>query len=544
MKKYILLFAMMLAFGTIGMKAQSVHKMYATPTKLSGQSNISWDKDNNKFTVTANTNSAYELFSFPAGTLSNFAKIHINIANKDNTQILFLAGNDVKKYWSFGSTGEKNSDLGTGTGGVGMSDDDIASITSIRFVGIGTISESVEIALTPSDTWLETESREGMDITTTITSSSTDSNPFQWTKDGDGDYTTPDNFGHAGLSGESGGNGCYFGYPSNNGLGVGYFNLTGYDRVNVTLNSFHATYENNSETKNADTGLRLLAGEGTQNTFSFNSENLSYTQPLTVTKCTSIKPGAGASNWQQASSIEFIKNFYSNSTTAFSIAASNNSTVNYDRSFTVGRVHTICLPFAATYSDIGGEEKGTYYKIKEVTDAGVVVFEKANYPEAYTPYLFVPAEGCSTTPFASVTKDIVASSGKTLQKTVSNSNAGGTWTFQGTLGKITDVASQHTGCNVYGWSSADGTFVKVGTGVSIDAFRAYIIAPSSYTPSSARLNVIFDDESESETTGIQSVNGSRFTVNGSEAMYNLSGQRVGKDYKGIVIQNGKKMIVK
>ena len=48
--------------------------------------------------------------------------------------------------------------------------------------------------------------------------------------------------------------------------------------------------------------------------------------------------------------------------------------------------------------------------------------------------------------------------------------------------------------------------------------------------------------SEDETDGIKSVQGSRFTVNGEA--YNLSGQRVGKDYKGIVIVNGKKVIRK
>ena len=48
--------------------------------------------------------------------------------------------------------------------------------------------------------------------------------------------------------------------------------------------------------------------------------------------------------------------------------------------------------------------------------------------------------------------------------------------------------------------------------------------------------------SEDETDGIKSVQGSRFTVNGE--VYNLSGQRVGKDYKGIVIVNGKKVIRK
>ena len=40
--------------------------------------------------------------------------------------------------------------------------------------------------------------------------------------------------------------------------------------------------------------------------------------------------------------------------------------------------------------------------------------------------------------------------------------------------------------------------------------------------------------------GIKSVQGSQFNVNGET--YNPAGQRVGNDYKGIVIRNGKKLV--
>jgi hypothetical protein len=44
-----------------------------------------------------------------------------------------------------------------------------------------------------------------------------------------------------------------------------------------------------------------------------------------------------------------------------------------------------------------------------------------------------------------------------------------------------------------------------------------------------------------DPSGISSVTKAN---NGSAAMYNLSGQRVGADYKGMVIKNGKKFMVK
>lgn len=47
---------------------------------------------------------------------------------------------------------------------------------------------------------------------------------------------------------------------------------------------------------------------------------------------------------------------------------------------------------------------------------------------------------------------------------------------------------------------------------------------------------------DSETTGIENV--ATESVNENAPMYNLAGQRVAKNYKGVVIQNGKKFINK
>ena len=47
---------------------------------------------------------------------------------------------------------------------------------------------------------------------------------------------------------------------------------------------------------------------------------------------------------------------------------------------------------------------------------------------------------------------------------------------------------------------------------------------------------------KSDPAGIKEVNNG--TVNENVPIYNLAGQRVGKDYKGVVIQSGKKFIKK
>lgn len=71
-------------------------------------------------------------------------------------------------------------------------------------------------------------------------------------------------------------------------------------------------------------------------------------------------------------------------------------------------------------------------------------------------------------------------------------------------------------------------------GVKISPFRAYFTGiPQG---SSAKLN--FDDE---ETTGITNVNAAE---SNDDTLYNLAGQKVNAAYKGIVIKNGKKYLVK
>ena len=72
--------------------------------------------------------------------------------------------------------------------------------------------------------------------------------------------------------------------------------------------------------------------------------------------------------------------------------------------------------------------------------------------------------------------------------------------------------------------------------IGIKPFRAYLTA----TGGGSRVAINFADE----TTGINAVQGSDVKVNGSEAVYNLQGQRVAQPTKGLYIVNGKKVIVK
>ena len=91
-----------------------------------------------------------------------------------------------------------------------------------------------------------------------------------------------------------------------------------------------------------------------------------------------------------------------------------------------------------------------------------------------------------------------------------------------------------TNSYVLSTGSAGLGFYKVeATNVRINPFHAYVTVPSGDAPS---LAIVFDQG----TTGITAVS----TEHNDTIVYNLSGQRVGNDFRGIVIKNGRKYIQK
>ena len=84
-----------------------------------------------------------------------------------------------------------------------------------------------------------------------------------------------------------------------------------------------------------------------------------------------------------------------------------------------------------------------------------------------------------------------------------------------------------------------GFYPWAGT-IDLSAGKIYLQGNASY---SAREFIGFDFGFGGETTGINAVNGSRFTVNGSQ-VYNLNGQRIANPKKGLYIVNGKKVAIK
>lgn len=93
---------------------------------------------------------------------------------------------------------------------------------------------------------------------------------------------------------------------------------------------------------------------------------------------------------------------------------------------------------------------------------------------------------------------------------------------------------------VYGFMKTGG-FQKITTGNAIPKGTLFVFAKEP--AAGGRLNVVWRDENgniEAETTAIETVK----TVAEDGAAYNAAGQQVGAGYKGLVIKNGKKFIVK
>ena len=82
-------------------------------------------------------------------------------------------------------------------------------------------------------------------------------------------------------------------------------------------------------------------------------------------------------------------------------------------------------------------------------------------------------------------------------------------------------------------------FFMVNTSLTVPAGRAYLHAPKT---NAKELKIVFEDGEE--VTGIESVLAVETETKAATVFYNLAGQVVGKDYKGIVIGNDGKKYVK
>lgn len=508
MKKFILSVcaALMLFCGGASAKVSTMKSNFDI-----GSSSAKYDNETGKFEWTTTNNNWMNLFTNLKGQASKYK--HLKISLKEAThgyRLLFYNKDNKNVPMNMKDTDtEVDLDLTTLKLPEGWTFNDIDRIC------ISGSSDGINgtLTLTPDDVTLETDDIETLTVTTTVDANSDINTPCQWYK-GTELRTVPveNNIGKTGGA-------VLWGYGSNNSEDEGYFKLNGYSALLVKVNNFDAAKNNTFRVMSADNIHAVIKMTGNETLV-----------PCSVAKCTSLKSGGYGQNVEQEiTSIDFIGEYQAvNTESPFAIAASTGSKVSYDRTFIQDQPSTICLPFALTADELA--KVGKAYTLSAVNDSKAT-FTPVTAIKAYTPYLLIPSDG------GKLLENIVATKDITAVPAEAKTSVSGSYSFVGTLQAKKSVKTPNT--EVYGFSANGGKFVRVGENASIDAFRAYISVPTTALSTAASRSIDIDFGG---TTGINEIQNAHSSS--AAATYDVAGKRVDKNYKGVVIRNGKKMIQK
>lgn len=507
MKKFILSVcaALMLFCGGASAKVFTMESNFGTVS-----AGATYDKESGKFVWSQQYDNAMELFTNLEGKVPKYKHLKIKLTDPTHGYRLLFYKKDGNKV----STVEKNDATTVNWYLTSLTFVDGSTINDIDRICIAGSDDGVNGSLTikPTDVTLSTDDIETLTVTTTLNENSDVNTPFQWYKG-----TEPRTQGVENNFGKTGGS-VLWGYSSENSVDNGYFSLNGYSALRVKVNNFNADKNTTFRVMNADGEAAPITMAGNETLASFN-----------VSKCTSLKSGGWDKKVEQEiTSIDFIGEYQAvNKESRFDIAASTGSKVSYDRNFTNGQPCTICLPFALSAEELANVGKA--YALSSV-NASKATFTPVQEIKAYTPYLLIPSADGKLLNEIETTKDITA-------PTEAKTSVPGSYSFVGTLQAKESVKQE--GMEIYGFSAKDGKFVHASDKASIDAFRAYIAVPTPALSTAASRSIDIDFGG---TTGINEIQNAQSSS--AAATYDVTGKRVGKNYKGVVICNGKKMIQK
>ena len=452
-----------------------------------------------------------ELFTNLKGQASKYKHLKIKLTEPTHGYrlLIYKKGNSNASFVKFMEAEDTKVDLDLTT----LKLEEGCTINDIDRICISGKDAKGSFTIIPADVTLETDDIETLTVTTTVNAQSDINTPFQWYKGTEPrTLAVENNIGKTQVS-------VLWGYGYNNSEGEGYFNLNGYSALLVKVNNFDATKNKTFRVMNA-----------------YNNEHAVITMtgdetlvPFSVAKCTSLKSASGHTLEQKITSIDFIGEYQAvNKESRFDIAASWGSNVSYDRTFTKDQPCTICLPFALTADELA--KVGKAYALSAVSGS-TATFNPVQKIEAYKPYLLIPSDG------GKLLENIVATKDITAVPAEAKTSVSGSYSFVGTLQAKESVKTE--GVEVYGFSASEGKFVHAGANASINAFRAYISVPSTALSTAASRSIDIDFGG---TTGINEIQNAHSSS--AAATYDVAGKRVGKNYKGVVISNGKKMIQK
>lgn len=511
MKKFILSVcaALMLFCGGASAKVSILKSNFDL-----GTSEATYRNETSKFEWTSPANNWMNLFTNLKGQASKYKHLKINLERASyGYRLLFYKGNDNVIIHKDVTDLTVDLDLTKLELKEGWTIDDIDRIC----IAGESNNTGGFLVLTPDDVTLETDDIETLTVTTTLDENSDVNAPFQWYKtsaSGAEAITNEisNNFGKSEWDGP------LFGYSLDNKEINGYINLNGYSALRVNINNFDSS-KNKQFRALSDKGEKSISMTGDETLVSFSLD-----------RCTSLKNSWEGHGVQNVTSIDFIGEYQAvNTESPFDIAASTGSKVSYDRTFTKDQPCTVCLPFALTAEELA--KVGKAYTLSAVSGSKAT-FTPVEAIEAYKPYLLIPSADGKLLENISAIKNITAVPTEEPKISVS-----GSYSFVGTLQAKESVKTTST--EVYGFSAQDGKFVHAGDKASIDAFRAYISVPTTALSTAASRSIDIDFGG---TTGINEVQNAQSSS--AAATYDFAGKRVGKNYKGVVVRNGKKMIQK
>ncbi len=225
------------------------------------------------------------------------------------------------------------------------------------------------------------------------------------------------------------------------------------------------------------------------------------------------------------------------------ISANDGQKVNatVERTLSPDYYNTLFLPFAMSAEQItaafgdgaqvatftGTASNGTTFNFQNVTEMA-----------AHKAYLVKPA--------ATVNGFTVEGATIVEEPTIiTPSVMGDNYSFDGTLDSYTYKGTAGTPTAVY-YFTTSGTVKKLATNGTIKGLRAYMRSTSAISSGSGgggRAPEEFFISFGDDVTAINAIDGVP-VLDANAPLYNLAGQRVGQSYKGVVIQNGKKFVIK
>lgn len=513
MKKIILSVcaALMLFCGGASAKISTMKSSMASVTG----GNVEYNAATGKFEWKARWSNLVTMFDNLQGKASKYKHLKLKIdAPSGQYRLIFytdLAYKTNKIQVMEASDTNVDIDLST----LDLGEKTLDDITRICIAGQG---DSGSLTIFPADVTLATDDIETLTVTTTLDENSDVNAPFQWYKTTDSGEEAitngiSNNFGKSEWS-----SGVLFGYSTDNKEINGYINLNGYSVLRVNVNEFDS---------NKNKQFRALADNNKTVWITMTGDET--LMPFSLDRCTSLKNSWETAGVQNVTSIDFIGEYQAiNTESPFDIAASKGSKVSYDRTFTQNQPCTVCLPFALTAEELANVGKA--YTLSAVSGSKAT-FTPVAAIEAYKPYLLIPSANGKLLEEIAATKDIADAPAE------AKTSVSGGYSFVGTLQAKQSVKTE--GVEVYGFSASEGKFVHASDKASIDAFRAYISVPSTALSTAASRSIDLDFGG---TTGINEIQNAQSSS--AAATYDVAGKRVGKNYKGVVISNGKKKIQK